>query len=314
MLESGINLEVDLGFVKLKNPVIAASGTFGYGDEIAEHVDVSRLGGFVTKGLSIRPREGNPPPRICETPCGILNSIGLENIGIERFITDKLPRIKDLNTAIIVNIFGEGLEEYARAAEMLKGIKEIAAIEINISCPNVKKGGILFGTDPKLSAQVTEAVLKNSDKPVIVKLSPNVTDITVIAKAVEKAGAHAISLINTLRGMAIDIEGRRPVLGNIQGGLSGPAIKPVALYLTYQVVQNVNIPVIGGGGIVDYKDALEFLIVGARAVQVGTANLIDPRTTHQIIDGIKNYCLKSSISDIQEIIGSLITDLTQKYT
>ena len=206
MLGRDSRLEIDLGFIKLKNPVIAASGTFGYGEEVSDLINISDLGGFVTKGLSIRPKQGNPPPRICETACGMLNSIGLENIGIERFLKEKLPRIKTYDTAIIVNIFGETVDEYAEAASMLNGVEGISAIEINISCPNVKKGGILFGTDPKLSFQVTEAVLKKSDKPVIVKLTPNVTDITVIAKAVERAGAHAVSLINTLTGMAIDIE------------------------------------------------------------------------------------------------------------
>ena len=304
MLGSVVNLEVDLGFMQLKNPVIAASGTFGYGDEAKQYMDVSRLGGFVTKGLSIKPKEGNPPPRICETPCGMLNSIGLENIGVEKFITEKLPKIRELNTAIIVNIFGETEEEYAMVAEKLRRCEGISAIEINISCPNVKKGGILLGTDPEISARVTDMVLKKSDKPVIVKLTPNVTDITIIAKAVERAGAHAISLINTLRGMAVDIEKRKPVLGNIYGGLSGPAIKPIALALTYQVIQSVSIPVIGGGGIMDYKDALEFLILGARAIQMGTANLIDPTSSIQVIEGIKNYCLENRISDINGIIGS----------
>ncbi len=308
MLGRDSRLEVDLGFIKLKNPVIAASGTFGYGDEIAEFIDPSFLGGFVTKGLSIKPKQGNPPPRTCETACGMLNSIGLENIGIERFLKEKLPKIRAYNTAIIVNIFGESISEYAVAASMLKGVKEISAIEINISCPNVKKGGILFGTDPRLSFQVTEAVLKESDKPVIVKLTPNVTDITVIAKAVEEAGAYAISLINTLTGMAVDIEREKPVLRNITGGLSGPAIKPVALYMTYRVVNSVSIPVIGGGGIMDYKDALEFLIVGAKAVQVGTANLVNPRACINIVEGLNQYCTEKGIERLQDIVGSLRTE------
>ena len=308
MLGRDSRLEIDLGFIRLKNPVIAASGTFGYGEEVSDLINISDLGGFVTKGLSIRPKQGNPPPRICETACGMLNSIGLENIGIERFLKEKLPRIKTYDTAIIVNIFGETVDEYAEAASMLNGVEEISAIEINISCPNVKKGGILFGTDPKLSFQVTEAVLKKSDKPVIVKLTPNVTDITVIAKAVERAGAHAVSLINTLTGMAIDIEKKRPVLGNITGGLSGPAIKPVALYMTYKVVNSVRIPVIGGGGITDYKDALEFLIAGAKAIQVGTANLINPRACLEIVEGLSRYCTEKKIEKLQEIVGSLQTE------
>ncbi len=305
MLGKDTRLEVDLGFIKLKNPVIAASGTFGYGEEIRNFIDPSLLGGFVTKGLSIKPKQGNPPPRTCETACGMLNSIGLENIGIESFLKEKLPTIRAYDTAVIVNIFGESISEYAEAASMLRGVKEISAIEINISCPNVKKGGMLFGTDPELSFQVTEAVLKETDKPVIVKLSPNVTDITIIAKAVEEAGAHAISLINTLTGMAVDIEKRKPVLGNIVGGLSGPAIKPVALYMTYRVVNSVSIPVIGGGGIFNYKDALEFLIVGARAVQVGTANLVNPKACLSIIEGLSQYCAEKGIQRIQDIVGSL---------
>ena len=305
MLGRDINLEVDLGFMRLKNPVIAASGTFGYGDEAREYIDINKLGGFVTKGLSLEPQIGNPPPRTYETPCGMLNSIGLENIGIESFLTERLPKIKDLNTAIIVNIYGRSIEEYAEVARRLKGVTEISAIEVNISCPNVKKGGVLFGTDPNISARLTEAVLKSGERPVIVKLTPNVTDITVVAQAVEKAGAHAISLINTLRGMAVDIDKRRPILGNIFGGLSGPAIKPVALYMTYQVIQAVEIPVIAGGGIMDYRDALEFIIVGAKAVQVGTANLINPKVTLEIIEGIKEYCIENEVISLSDIIGSL---------
>jgi len=305
MLAETPNLEVDLGFIKLKNPVIAASGTFGYGDEIVDFINPSLLGGFVTKSLSIKPKPGNPHPRTCETPCGMLNAIGLENIGIKRFINEKLPKISSIDTNIIVSIFGENITEFSEAANMLKGIKEISAIEVNISCPNVKKGGMLFGIDPVISAEITESVLKNSDKPVIVKLTPNVTDITIIAKSVEKAGAYAISLINTLTGMAIDINTKRPKLGNITGGLSGPAIKPVAVYMTYKVVNSVNIPVIAGGGIMNYKDALEFLIVGAKAVQVGTANLINPKACLDIIEGLKNYCIENRIKEISQIIGSL---------
>lgn len=305
MLGRDISLEVNLGFIKLKNPVIAASGTFGYGDEMLEYIDINQLGGFVTKGLSIKPFQGNPPPRIYETPCGMLNSIGLENIGIDAFLTEKLPKLQGLDTAIIVNIYGQSVEEYGEVAKKIKGVNEIDAVEINISCPNVKKGGMLFGTDPVSSAKITEIVLKNTDKPVIVKLTPNVTDITIIAKEVERAGAHAISLINTLRGMAVDVETRRPVLGNIFGGLSGPAIKPIALYMTYQVVQAVDIPVIGGGGIISYNDALEFLIVGAKAVQIGTANLINPKATLSIIEGIKKFCMDKEIKNISDIIGSL---------
>ncbi len=303
MLGKDIRLEVDLGFIKLKNPLILASGTCGYGDE--EVFDLNKVGGFVTKSLSLNPKKGNPPPRIYETPCGMLNSIGLENIGIERFLKEKLPKLSSLSTAIIVSIYGHSIDEYGEVAKRLRGIKEIAAIEVNISCPNVKEGGIMFGSDPSLSAKIVETVLKNTDRPVIVKLTPNVTDIKPIAKAVESAGADAISLINTLRGMAVDVERRRPVLGNVYGGLSGPAIRPVALYMTYEVVKSVRIPVIGCGGIVDWRSALEFLIVGARAIQIGTANLINPKSAEEILQGIREFCKKREIKDISEIIGSI---------
>ncbi len=303
MLGKDIRLEVDLGFIKLKNPLILASGTCGYGDE--EVFDLNKVGGFVTKSLSLNPKKGNPPPRIYETPCGMLNSIGLENIGIERFLKEKLPKLSSLSTAIIVSIYGHSIDEYGEVAKRLRGIKEIAAIEVNISCPNVKEGGIMFGSDPSLSAKIVETVLKNTDRPVIVKLTPNVTDIKPIAKAVESAGADAISLINTLRGMAVDVERRRPVLGNVYGGLSGPAIRPVALYMTYEVVKSVRIPVIGCGGIVDWRSALEFLIVGARAIQIGTANLINPKSAEEILQGIREFCKKKEIKDISEIIGSI---------
>ena len=299
------DLRVKIGPLELKNPVLTASGTFGYGQEYSQLIDPSVLGGIVVKGLSLRPRNGNPPPRIMETPCGMLNAIGLANIGLEKFLEQKIPMLRKLNTAVIVNIYGHSINEYGEVAAGLKGVEGISAIEVNISCPNVEQGGMAFGTDPDVSARVTERVLKNSDKPVIVKLSPNVTDIRAIAMAVEKAGAHAMSLINTLTGMAIDIESRTPRLANISGGLSGPAIRPVALYMVYQVVQAVNIPVIGVGGIVDYRDALEFLIAGASAIQVGTANFISPKATLNIIEGLKKFCEKRKIGRIEEIIGTL---------
>ena len=299
------DLRVKIGPLTLKNPVLTASGTFGYGQEYSELVDLSLLGGIVVKGLSLKPRSGNPPPRTVETPCGMLNAIGLANVGLESFLKEKLPALQKLKTAVIVNIYGHSINEYGEVAAGLKGVKGISAIEVNISCPNVEKGGIAFGTDADMSARVTERVLKNSDKPVIVKLSPNVTDICEIAIAIEKAGAHAVSLINTLTGMAIDIESRTPILANISGGLSGPAIRPVALYMVYQVVNALNIPVIGVGGIVDYRDALQFLIAGATAIQVGTANFVNPKTTLHIIKGLKNFCAKRKISRIDEIIGSL---------
>ena len=299
------DLRVNLGPLELKNPVLTASGTYGYGEEFSSLVDLNQLGGIVVKGLSLKPRVGNPPPRIVETPCGMLNAIGLANIGLETFLNEKLPWLKNLNTAVIVNIYGHSIEEYGALAAGLKGVEGITAIEVNISCPNVDSGGMIFGTDPSVSAKVTERVLKESDKPVIVKLSPNVTDIRAVAIAVEKAGAHAISLINTLTGMVIDIEKRIPKLANISGGLSGPAIRPVALYMVYQVVRTVHIPVIGVGGIMDHRDALEFLIAGAQAIQVGTANFVNPRATLDIIEGLRKFCRDHRISRIDEIIGTM---------
>ncbi|HOP46337.1 MAG TPA: dihydroorotate dehydrogenase [Desulfobacteraceae bacterium] len=305
MTESQPELKVRIGPLELKNPVLTASGTFGYGREFSGLMDIDSLGGIVVKGLSLRPMAGNPPPRIVETPCGMLNAIGLANIGLDLFLEEKLPWLKALNTAVIVNIYGHSIDEYRAVAAGLKGIDGIAAIEVNISCPNVEQGGMAFGTDPVVSAKVTEEVLKNTDKPVIVKLSPNVTDIRSIAVAVEKAGAHAVSLINTLTGMAIDIDSRKPKLSNISGGLSGPAIRPVAVYMVYQVVRSVNIPVIGGGGIMDYRDALEFLIAGARAVQIGTANFVNPGISVEIIDGLRKFCKEQEIKRIEDIIGTL---------
>lgn len=299
------DLRVKIGSLQLKNPVITASGTFGYGREFVPLLDLNRLGAIIVKGLSLKPRAGNSPPRIVETPCGMLNAIGLANIGLEAFLKEKLPWLKDLDTQVIVNIFGHSIDEYGELANALKGIDGISALEVNISCPNVERGGMAFGTDPDASARVTEEVVKNVDKPVIVKLSPNVTDIRHMARAVEKGGAHAVSLINTLTGMAIDIETCTPKLANITGGLSGPAVRPVALYMVYQVVNAVTIPVIGVGGIMDYRDALEFLIAGARAVQVGTANFLNTHVTLDIIDGMRQYCKERGIEKVNEIIGSL---------
>ncbi len=298
------DLTVHVGPLQLRNPVVTASGTFGYGQEYAELVDPNLLGGIVVKGLSLKPRPGNRPPRIVETPAGMLNAIGLENIGVEAFLKEKLPWLKTLDTAVIVNIYGHSTEEYGAVAEALKGAEGVAALEINISCPNVKRGGMAFGTDPIASAEVTETVLKNTDKPVIVKLTPNVTDICAVACAVEQAGAQALSLMNTLTGMAIDIETRKPRLGNIFGGLSGPAIRPVALYMVYRVVRTVKIPVIGVGGIMEAKDALEFLIAGARAVQVGTATFVNPRASLDIIEGLRRYCVENDVARIEDLIGT----------
>jgi dihydroorotate dehydrogenase (NAD+) catalytic subunit len=301
------DLTTKIGPLSLKNPVIAASGTFGYGLEFEPLVDLDLLGAVVVKGLSLKPMAGNPPPRIVETPGGMLNAIGLANIGLEAFLKDKLPRLRKFTTPIIVNIYGHHTDEYGELASELRGVDGVAALEVNISCPNVECGGMAFGIDPLASARVTETVVKNTDKPVIVKLSPNVTDIKAVAKAVEGAGAHALSLINTLTGMAIDVESRRPKLANIVGGLSGPAIKPIALYMVYQVARTVKIPVIGMGGIMDYRDALEFLMVGAQAVEIGTANFVNPRVTLEVIKGIRNYCVENGIRQIGEIVGSLKT-------
>jgi len=299
------DLSVTLGPLKLKNPLMTSSGTFGYGQEYSELFDLNLLGGIVVKGLSVNPKTGNPPPRIVETSCGMLNAIGLANMGLKAFVERIVPWLAGLTTKVVVNIYGHTIDDYRAVAEGLKGIDAVSALEVNISCPNVECGGMVFGTDPKVAAQVTEQVLKNSDKPVIVKLSPNVTDIRVMARAVEDAGAHIISLINAPTGMAVDIKTRRPKLANVSGGLTGPAIRPIALHMVHQVVRTVKIPVIGIGGIVTYKDALEFLIVGARAVQVGTANFINPRTALNIVEDLERYCIDNGIASINDIIGTL---------
>jgi dihydroorotate dehydrogenase (NAD+) catalytic subunit len=299
------DLTTTLGPLKLKNPVMTASGTFGYGLEFESLLDLGLLGAVIVKGLSLKPMAGSPPPRIVETPCGMLNAIGLANIGLESFLKEKLPKLKDLDTKLIVNIYGHQLGDYGDLASALRGVDEISALEVNISCPNVECGGMVFGIDPDVSARVTETVLKKTDKPVIVKLTPNVTDIRRIAKAVESAGAHAISLINTLTGMAVDVETRTPKLANVSGGLSGPAIRPVALHMVYQVVRTVSIPVIGVGGIMDHRDALEFLIAGARAVEVGTASFVHSRATLDVLEGLRRYCREQAVDHIEEIIGTL---------
>ena len=299
------DLAVQVDDLSLKNPVLTASGTFGYGQEFAPIMDPSLLGGVVVKGISLKPMAGNPPPRIVETPCGMLNAIGLANVGLEVFLSEKLPMLQDLNTCVVVNIYGHSLDEYGAVAAGLKGASGVAALEVNISCPNVEQGGMAFGTDPAVAARVTKRVLKETDKPVIVKLSPNVTDIRVIARAVEQAGAHALSLINTLTGMSIDIEKRTPKLANGSGGLSGPAIRPVALHMVHQVVGAVNIPVIGMGGILEASDALEFLMAGAQAVQVGTANFANPRVSLDILEGIEQFLRDHHIGSVREIVGSL---------
>lgn len=300
-------MEVNVGGLELKNPIMTASGTFGYGEEYSPYVDLNRLGALIVKGLSLEPKEGNPPPRIIETTAGMLNAVGLENVGIKAFIEEKLPFLRQFDVPVIVNVFGETIEEYTKVAEILSNVEGIAGLEINISCPNVKAGGIEFGADPDLAYEVTHSVKSVTHIPVIVKLTPNVTDITSIAKRVEEAGADAISLINTLKGMSVDIEKRVPHLENITGGLSGPGIKPVALRMVWEVTREVSIPVIGVGGIMNARDALEFIIVGAKAVQIGTANFVNPRATIDILEGIEQYMGENGISDINDLIGTLKT-------
>ena len=303
-LKTDINLAVAIGSLKIKNPVMTASGTFGYGEEYADYVDLNKLGAIVVKGLSLKPRLGNTPPRIMETAGGMLNAVGLQNIGVEAFIAEKLPYLKNYDVAVIANIYGETYAEYSKVAGKLSSVKGVHALEVNVSCPNVKKGGLSFGYDPKAASEVTRRVKGETNLPVIVKLTPNVTDIAKIAEAVEKAGADAVSLINTLAGMSVNLKTRAPHLKNITGGLSGPAIKPVALRMVWQVVQRVSIPVIGIGGIMNAEDALEFLILGAKAVQIGTANFINPRATLDVIEGMRNYLFDNKIKDINEIIGT----------
>ena len=301
------DLKVDIGALKLQNPVMTASGTFGYAREFDHLMDLNRLGGIIVKGLSLRPTRGNPPPRVVETACGMINAIGLENVGIEGFITEKLPFLQDLYPPLIVNIYGKLEEEYWQLAARIDEVAAIDGIEVNISCPNVKAGGMAFGVDPKAAYSVIRAVRQQTSKPLIVKLSPNVTDITEIATAVEEAGADCISLINTISAMAVDVNTRRPKIANIIGGLSGPAIKPVALRMVWQVAQKSKIPVIGIGGIMTAEDALEFLIAGATAIQVGTANFVNPGVTTEIIDGIEAFLAERDIASVKDIVGTLET-------
>ncbi len=287
----------------LQNPVMTASGTFGYGIEYREFFDIERLGAIVCKATTLTPRAGNREPRIAETACGMLNSIGLQNEGVKSLITEKAPQWAKLKVPVIVNIAGESVADYAELARLLDGVPGIAGLEVNISCPNVAEGGTAFGADCTASAAVTAAVKKTTSLPVIVKLTPNVTDIAAVAKAVEEAGADAISLINTLKAISIDINRRKPLLGNVTGGLSGPAIKPVALYMVYEVARAVKIPVIGLGGIMTGEDAIEFIMAGATAVQVGTASLANPRAALDILEGMEKFLSKENVSDINEIIG-----------
>lgn len=296
-------LEVRLHDLRLKNPVMTASGTFGYGEEFADFVNLDRLGGIVVKGTTGERRQGNPYPRMVETPSGMLNAVGLQNVGVDAFCGDVYHRIKNLDTHVIVNVSGSSIEEYCTVAEKINALDKIPAIELNISCPNVKKGGMGFGTNPDMAAQVVGAVRKVYDKTLIVKLTPNVTSIVDIAKAVEGAGADSVSLINTMLGMAVDVERQRPYISTITAGLSGPCVRPVAVRMVWQVAHAVKIPVVGLGGITCANDALEFLMAGARAVEVGTANFIDPAVTMKIIDGLEDYCNRHGVKDINDIIG-----------
>lgn len=301
------DLGVQLGPLSLKNPVMSASGTFGYGEEYSSFLDLRRLGAVVVKGISLQPRAGNPPPRIVETPGGMMNAIGLENVGVEKFLSLKLPFLRELGVPVIVNIFGNTVDEYAGLASRLDGTPGIAAIEINVSCPNVKKGGMVFGADPAMTQAVVRAVRAATSLPIITKLTPNVTSISEIAKAAEGAGSDIISCINTLAAMAVDVFSRRPRLANVFGGLSGPAVKPVALRCVYEVTRAVKCPVIGIGGITNATDALEFLVVGAGAVQVGTANFINPAVSVEIIEGIARFLEVEGTCDLKSYIGSLDT-------
>ena len=298
---------VSLAGLRLRNPVMTASGTFGYGREFAELLDLNRLGAIVVKGLSLAPTPGNPPPRIAETPSGMLNAIGLENVGLEAFLAEKLPFLRTLETPAIVNIYGKTEGEYVELAERLDGVDGVAALEVNISCPNVKAGGVAFGVNAAAAAALVSAVRARTRLPLMVKLSPNVTDVTEIARAVEGAGADIVSLINTITGMAIDIRTRRSRIANLTGGLSGPAIRPVALRMVWQVARAVAVPVVGLGGILTAEDALEFLVAGASAIQVGTANFVNPRASVEIVEGIAAYMSAHGFSRMAELVGSLET-------
>ena len=299
------DMTVEIAGIKMRNPVMTASGTFGYGEEFAGYMNLESIGAMITKGLSLKPKAGNNTPRIVETPGGMLNAIGLQNVGIEAFISKKMPFLKGVNTPVIVNLYGNSLEEYGELASRIDEIDGVAGVEVNISCPNVKQGGIVFGTDPAAASQVVALVRKSTTKPLIVKLSPNVTDVVTMAKACVDAGAEALSLINTLTGMAIDLNSRRPVLANITGGLSGPAIKPVALRMVWQVAKSVKVPIIGIGGIMNAIDALEFILAGATAVQVGTANFLSPAASQEIAAGMEKWLAENGVGGVRELAGAL---------
>ena len=301
-----VNTAIQIGGITLKNPVMTASGTYGYGLEYSDFIDLSKLGGIVVKGTTLNPRQGNPYPRMAETPSGMLNAVGLQNKGVEYFCSEIYPSIKDIDTHMIVNVSGSTIEDYMATAERIAELDKIPAIELNISCPNVKKGGMAFGVTCAGAAEVVRAVRKVYPKTLIVKLSPNVTDITEIARAVEAEGADSISMINTLLGMAIDVKSRKPILSTVTGGLSGPAVKPVALRMVWQTAKVVSIPIIGMGGISSCEDAIEFLLAGASAIQVGTYNFVDPTITTKIASGIEDYLVQNNMTDVSELIGGLI--------
>ena len=303
-----VSLSTKIGSLELKNPVMTASGTFGYGTEYSDFMDISRLGAIIVKGTTLNPRQGNPYPRMVETPSGMLNAVGLQNKGVDHFVDHIYPEVRKIRTSVIVNVSGSCIDDYVQTASIINTLDDIPAIELNISCPNVKQGGMAFGVNPESAAQVVGAVRKVYDKTLIVKLSPNVTDITEIARAVEGAGADSVSLINTLLGMAIDAGKRKPILSTITGGLSGPAVKPIALRMVWQTAKTVKIPVIGLGGICSATDAIEFLLAGASAVQIGTANFIDPSISGKVIDGIGEYLACHGFSSVRDIIGILDTD------
>ena len=299
------DLSVNIGELRMKNPVMTASGTFGYGEEFSDFIDIARIGGIIVKGTTLHKREGNPYPRMAETPSGMLNAVGLQNKGVDYFVKCIYPRIKDIQTNMIVNVSGSTIEDYVKTAEIINELDKIPAIELNISCPNVKQGGMAFGVSAKGAAEVVKEVRSAYKKTLIVKLSPNVTDIVEIARAAEESGADSVSLINTLLGMAIDAERRRPILSTITGGMSGAAVKPIALRMVWQVSKAVNIPVIGLGGIMNWKDAVEFILAGASAIQIGTANFIDPTVAIKVEDGINSYLDRHGYKSIKEIIGAL---------
>lgn len=300
-----VNLNVKIGTLDLKNPVMTASGTFGYGEEFSDFIDLNRLGGYIVKGTTLEPRQGNDYPRMVETPSGMLNAVGLQNKGVEYFISEIYPRIKQYDSELLVNVSGAKIEDYVGVCNRLQESTDIRGIEVNISCPNVKQGGMAFGTTCEGAAAVTRAVRRAFDGTVIIKLSPNVTDIAEIAKAVEAEGADAVSLINTLMGMSIDVERMRPHLSTITGGLSGPAVRPVAVRMVWQVAKAVNIPVVGLGGIMNGRDAMEFILAGASAIEVGTANFIDPAVTVKIVDYMEDFCIRHGVKDINELVGAI---------